>query len=100
MFFAAWRGHCDLLKVLFQHGANPEVKDEYGNTALMEASSHGHDKVVELLLQGGAPVNSKDMHGNTALHYASEGRGCGSQKCIDILKKAGEKAGTTCNQKL
>jgi ankyrin repeat protein len=58
-----------------ENGANINVRDENGTTALMNAVIGGHSEVVRVLLQHGADPNigvGKDNDGNaiTALSYA------------------------------
>ena len=58
------------MAALISHGADVNVKNEYGRTPLMWASSSGHEKVVESLLDAGADKEVKDNKGNTALALA------------------------------
>ena len=44
---------------LIEAGADVNVQDEYGYTALMNASKKGHLEIVEKLLDAGADVNVK-----------------------------------------
>jgi ankyrin repeat protein len=51
---ASFEGALEVVRLLLEHGADVEVKDYYGKTALQEAADRGHDKVVELLREHGA----------------------------------------------
>ena len=64
------------------------VRDDYGWTALMWASSYDNLEVVQELIKAGADVDIQDNKGKTALSYAKMN---GNQEIIDILKKAGSK---------
>jgi|SRR3989344_7085679 len=67
---AAYEGEYELVKTLLTKGADPNVTNEHGDTAVTLASEHGFDAIVELLLDHGANVNAKDNDGDTALDIA------------------------------
>jgi outer membrane protein assembly factor BamB len=53
--FASDRGHTDVVRLLLERGANPNVKDSfYGKTPLMGAQMGKHYDLITLLLQRGA----------------------------------------------
>jgi ankyrin repeat protein len=74
------------VKYLLNAGADVEVKDTVGRTALMWASMHGRKEVVQVLLAVGADVEVKDNDGLTALMYASR-NGC--KDVVQVLLAAG-----------
>jgi ankyrin repeat protein len=51
---AARAGHNDTVKFLIASGANVNVKDTDGETALLLARKHGHNETVRILQQAGA----------------------------------------------
>ena len=59
--------HLKLVKILLEHGSNPDIKDNTGKTALSYAASYGLDQVVELLIQINASIDIQDSSGNTPL---------------------------------
>lgn len=72
---AAYHGHINTVKVLLQAGANPNVQNMLGETALHNAF---HPKtfskeLVSLLLDHGADVNMREkLNGYTAVHIAAK----------------------------
>ncbi len=56
---------------LLERGADPNLTDEAGNTALHEAASRGvHPQLVQCLLDHGAKVDVRNVAGKTALDIA------------------------------
>lgn len=60
-----------IIKLLLENGADPNIKDDNGSTALFHASANNIPETVALLLRGGADPNVQNDKGNTALIYAS-----------------------------
>jgi hypothetical protein len=55
LMMAARRGHTDVVKLLLDSGANPNVKDSfYGMTPLSSAAGEGRIEIVRMLLDKGA----------------------------------------------
>jgi uncharacterized protein len=54
---------------LIGEGINPNMRDPFGLTALMNASAAGHLNVIKTLIEAGAEVNFHDYNGYTALMY-------------------------------
>lgn len=54
LIYAASNGYVDIVKALIDHGANLELTNNYGCTALYEAAVNGHQETVLLLLDNGA----------------------------------------------
>ena len=59
------------MKILVAAGANVNVHDNSGISALMWAAKEVKPEAVKLLLSAGAEINGKDKTNNTALAYAS-----------------------------
>jgi len=57
------------VRLLLDRGADPNVQDRFGRSALMYAS--GHIDIVKLLLDRGINLNIPDISGDTALMHAS-----------------------------
>ena len=58
------------VKLLVTRGAQVNVRDEMGQTALVHAVDRGEVEVVEALLQAGADASIPDEKGETALMHA------------------------------
>nr|QBK87204.1 MAG: ankyrin repeat protein [Marseillevirus LCMAC201] len=61
----------ELVEKLLVEGANVDIQNTRGETALMLAAHSGHAPIVELLLNKNAKVDIKDTGGITALMYAA-----------------------------
>jgi hypothetical protein len=64
----AWLGF------LLGKGANPDIRDNNGNTPLIIAAQLGFSEGVELLLQQGASINQGNNSGETPLIVATQQR--------------------------
>ncbi len=82
----------ELIELSVRSGADINVTDERGKTALMSAVWHEKNiKLAELLLNSGADVNAADNEGVTALMSAAGSYRNG--KMTSILLKKGAKTG-------
>ena len=75
LHWASAQGHEHVAKALLDgkyegRGATVDLRNEYGETPLMQASDEGHESVVRLLLSRGAKQELQDDGGFTALHWA------------------------------
>ena len=61
----------DTVTLLLDRGADINVKDNDGRTALITAASGGMTDVVRVLLQRGADMDVEDHLGRTAGMYAA-----------------------------
>jgi ankyrin repeat protein len=98
---AALNGDITLMKVLLEHGADPDIKTYEGSTALMAAAgvnwvvaqtySRSEDEYIEaakLCLEKGADVNAVNKQGFTAMHGATNR---GFDKMVQLLVDKGAK---------
>ncbi len=72
--YAAEHGHADIVQRLLASGADPDIQNNYGNTALICAAKKGNDNIVQQLLASAAKPNLRNNNDATALSIA-EGRG-------------------------
>ena len=73
LIMASYHDHFEIVKLLISEGGGAEVDlgNEYGRTALHWASDEGNLEISELLVSSGANVNIRNSGGWTALHSAS-----------------------------
>lgn len=70
---------------MIQNGANPNIINQYGHSALGRAVVGDNVKVVDVLLKGGADVNHIDKQNRTVLHIsAKKGIKCNAKWCVII----------------
>jgi ankyrin repeat protein len=81
---AAARGHAGIVKLLLQHGADPDALQERDFTALHAAAQNGDVESIQALLFHGADAHAKTSEGKTPLDYASE---AGKAEAVKILKQ-------------
>eukprot|EP01108_Squamamoeba_japonica_P000752 TRINITY_DN1271_c0_g1_i1.p2 TRINITY_DN1271_c0_g1~~TRINITY_DN1271_c0_g1_i1.p2 ORF type:complete len:123 (+),score=60.40 TRINITY_DN1271_c0_g1_i1:61-429(+) len=69
---AADYGHVELIRYLAQKGADVNAKDNFGNTALLNAVYEGHTGAVKELLKLGANTSVKGPDGKTPKEAADK----------------------------
>lgn len=83
LHFAAAKGHNEIVNLLLEHGADVNIRNYCGQTALMQACRYGHWEVVQTLLLYKANVSRADyLNRRTAFHFASVN---GHARCIRLL---------------
>ncbi|CAL9206776.1 unnamed protein product [Musa hybrid cultivar] len=83
LHFAAAKGHNEIVTLLLENGADVNLRNYCGQTALMQACRYGHWEVVQTLLIFRSVVTRVDyLSGRTALHFAAVG---GHVRCIRLL---------------
>lgn len=78
-------GHIENAALLLQHGANPNLQSEDGQTALILAVGRQDKELVQLLMRYGASPDITDKLGMNAVKYAGV---FGNQEIIKLLEKA------------
>lgn len=71
MVLAAFYGNLAGVRVLLEHGCDPEARDSSGFTSLTLAAGRGHVAVVEALLDAGASPNSRHAREATPLMFVA-----------------------------
>ena len=101
LMYASDYGHIESVKLLLDRGADPNIQNEFGYTALMymDKSQGVRMEIVELLLDKGSDPNIQNEFGYTALMYASTKGHTGIVKllldrgaCPNVVSKEGKSA--------
>ncbi|XP_010680878.1 uncharacterized protein LOC104895930 [Beta vulgaris subsp. vulgaris] len=71
LHFASTNGHLDVVRFLIDNGADINVVNNLGETALQLAACSRRTEVAKMLVVHGANINAKDKFGATAMHYAA-----------------------------
>ncbi|MBR0423416.1 MAG: ankyrin repeat domain-containing protein, partial [Clostridia bacterium] len=61
----------EIIDLLLQHNANPNIQNNDNKTPLHIATEYADQKMVELLLQHGADPNIQNNNNDTPLHFAA-----------------------------
>ena len=85
---AAGRGPKDVVHLLLDRGAQPNISEHTGRTPLLVAAFGGHKDVIKTLLDRGAEPNIGDINGTTPLSYALQ---LGKTDLANILMENGWK---------
>ncbi len=75
--------HMPSIRTLLNHGANPDLQDRRGNTAMLLATRKDGDADLEMIrtiLDAGPNVNIRNEIGNTPLHF------CVFKKDIEAIR--------------
>lgn len=70
LHIASSRGYVDMVRLLLEHGANPNIRDCVNNLPIHLAIISSHVQVVTILLEAGTDIHSLDLNGKTVLHLA------------------------------
>jgi ankyrin repeat protein len=79
---AAAGGHRKIVKMLLEHNADPNIREQGGYTPLHAAAQNGDEEMIRILLYGGADLTIKSNDGKTPLDLAME---AGHEKATLIL---------------
>ena len=82
---ASFRGDINMVKMLFDAGADLDAQDTYGDTALMACAGFGQVDIANLLVKAGANVDAQKPNETTALMIASR---IGDLEIVKLLLEA------------
>lgn len=80
------KGTYDFVDALVYNGADPNVKNKYGETPVHIAARNDFDKIMELLLEFGGDVTIKNNHQRSALNLATTLK---SKKVLRVIENSG-----------
>ncbi|MCC3303938.1 ankyrin repeat domain-containing protein [Sneathiella sp. HT1-7] len=69
---AAIAGVPKTVSVLIRNGAQVDIPDPFGNTALIQAAAYGSTAAAEILIEGKAKIDEENRQGETALIKAAK----------------------------
>jgi uncharacterized protein len=75
-------GHLKIVKMLLDHGANPNILERGGYTPLHAAAQNGDIEMIRILLYGGADLTIKGDDGKLAMDVAMD---AGHEKATILL---------------
>jgi ankyrin repeat protein len=82
MLYSTHDDYLPELKMVIEAGADVNIKNEKGETALMHAAWRGSTNAAKILIDAGANINACSDEGQTALIYAS---GYGHSAIVQML---------------
>lgn len=65
-------GHHKIVKMLLDHNADPNIREQGGYTPLHAAAQNGDEDMIRVLIYGGADLTIKSNDGKTPLDLATE----------------------------
>lgn len=71
LHFTAQFNILESMRLLLEHGADPDLVNDLGSTALTLAAYLDSSEIVHLLIEKGAGVNIRDSSGKTAMMFAA-----------------------------
>ncbi len=85
MHAAAYRGYGNVIKLLLDYGANPNVKDKKGRTPLhVAAGSRVKPEVFKILVDAGGNIKAKTNCGLTPIDVAKDRHM--ESNCLQLVK--------------
>ncbi|KAG5477668.1 hypothetical protein LSCM1_04961 [Leishmania martiniquensis] len=88
LHFAAFNGDVQMLHLLLDHKADPNIENMDGNTPLVMCVKGRQLECIRILVNGGADVNKASTSGSTAAHFAAS---MGYVDCLLLLVELGAK---------
>jgi uncharacterized protein len=87
LYWAAYLGESEKVKILIDAGADIELKSWHGGTPLMAACEKGKLEAARVLIRAGACIHRR-IEGKTALDLAKES---GNQELVKLLQNVDDR---------
>jgi ankyrin repeat/SAM/basic leucine zipper domain-containing protein 1 len=72
----------NISELLLEQGADPNIADKTGKTALLYAARDGHTELIPLLVQYGGSIAIRDRESNTPLMLARTNKHSDAEQVI------------------
>jgi ankyrin repeat protein len=82
LHIACREGNSEIVNILLQNGANPNIQDNEGWSPLMRASIAGSPQIIDMLLSKGAKANLLNQQNESAIVHATMSR---CTECINLI---------------
>lgn len=82
----ASKGNHEIVETFIRAGMSPDISNQNGDRALINAAERGHIRVIDILIRYNADLNVTDLDGSTALMYAAYYH---HDKVVELLVKRG-----------
>ena len=89
LWIASYGGHSDIVSELLTYGADPNVQNAKGDSALIPACQKGFFTVVEMLLNAGAKLDAYNKNRDNPMLICCR---CGQAKILELLLNSVNKA--------
>jgi ankyrin repeat protein len=76
----------EMLRLLLQHGADPNQRDAQGAPLLLMAMGYEHDSEIAKLVESGADIHWRDRNGSTLLHLTIRDRSYSSYAVLKLAE--------------
>ncbi|MAM71563.1 MAG: hypothetical protein CMP91_10515 [Gammaproteobacteria bacterium] len=86
LFWATYYDEADVVRLLLNAGANPNIENRYGMTPLIQAAMNGNSAMITMLLEAGADAHATTPEGDNALLNAAK---TGAVQGVQALIEAG-----------
>ena len=77
-----FKGNEEIVDLLLKKGANPNIKNLNGGTALMFAAMFGHENIFRKIVSAGGDLRARNNMGLNAIDLAAQQ---GNQSMADLI---------------
>ncbi len=84
LHLATMNRHAEIVRLLLEHGANPNVRQRGGLTPLHLAAANNDVQIIQMLILGGADLHIRSNDGKLPVTLARE---LGNEQAMDLLQR-------------